>query len=79
MKKRAKSIYASVVIAIMALVSAVTSYAQEGASPYDFKPVKHNFFFYFPVPGLIFATVAVLGMYLIYHYWANGKLTDDMS
>jgi hypothetical protein len=78
MKKVARGFVASVVAMIVFMASAVRSFAQEG-SVYEFKEPKHNLFFYVPLPVIIFGSLVAIGMYLVYHYWANGRLRDDMS
>ena len=78
MKKIGSGIYASAVAVVMIMLQAVKAVAQ--GSVYDTQPeVHHNFFYYVPVPVLIFGSLIALAAYLVYHFWANGKLVDDMS
>ena len=77
MKKVVKGLIASVVAVILSIAGAVSSFAQ--SSIYSYTETKHNLFYYVPLPVIIFGSLVGIGMYLVYHYWANGKLPDDMS
>ena len=80
MNKKAKSVYVVLLTAVIGMLATLSGYAQEVTATTDLKPLKHaGFFNYVPVPAIIFGTVFVVGIYLIYHYWANGTLRDDMS
>ena len=68
------------VAAMICLMYGVAGYAQPVVSTYDVQPTeKSSHWFAVPLPILVFGGLFALVIYLIYHYWANGKLTDDMS
>ena len=80
MKKSMSSGFGKVAAVLFFLLYGITGYAQPVVSTYDIKTTGHAVAFMDgPFPVIIFGLLFVLGIYLIYHYWANGKLIDDMS
>jgi hypothetical protein len=80
MKKRVRGIYAGALTSILLLVSNLSGYGQDVAYTYGIAShQKHNLFYYLPPTAMVVLSVFFLGVYLIYHYWHNGKLIDDLS
>ena len=80
MKKRVRGIYAGALTAILLLVSNLSGFGQDVVYSYGVTShQKHNLFYYLPPTAIGVISVFFLGVYLIYHYWANGKLIDDLS
>jgi len=68
------------VIACICMIAGVSAYAQEVVPTYDMQVSKQPEYWYDgPIPIIAFGVLFVIGAYLIYHFWANGKLKDDIS
>lgn len=67
-------------MALLVVLGTMRGYAQAMVYTYDLK-VHHKASLWYdgPLPIILFGTLFVVGIYVIYHYWSNGQLRDDMS
>ncbi len=79
-KKITPTILGTMTTVLFFLLYGLTGYAKPVVSTYDIKTTSQSVSFIDgPYAVILFGLLFVAGIYLIYHYWANGKLTDDMS
>jgi hypothetical protein len=86
MRKTIEGIWSKAVLLCSMLVCGVGAYAQDGAaaplpeSAYQYEAPKHmGGIMNGQLPVIIFGVLFVVMIITAYHYWANGRLVDDMS
>lgn len=87
MKKTANNVWGKALLLCSILVWGAGAYAQDNASTlpesaYQYQPTTTKSLGGIlggHLPIVIFGVLFVLMVVTAYHYWANGKLVDDMS
>jgi hypothetical protein len=80
MKKTLSSFRTKILMVCVCVFAGLAAHAQEVVSTYDTKVTGYTHsWINGPLLPLLLLSLFVLIAWGIYHFWSNGKLTDDMS